>query len=1114
VLAAPAAAAGAQPHDAPPSPTGPEIEAVELTVEAIEARIKQVEETADLDEALKAKILEAYRQALEQLRIQGQWKETADEFEQKKRDAPRALEEIGVELARPAAEPEPEVPDGASLEQLEQLLAQQEAALSSLESAVAALEGERQRRADRKLTIPTDTASARQKLDEVTTELGAAPPPDEPPALTLARRMLLTVRKAAYEQEMDAYEKEVLSYEARGDLLTARWDLAARRETDQEFLVRVWQGIVNEHRRAEARRAAQEAEQMRREAVRAHPIVRKLAEENAVLAGRRTNEALPDLIEHASHDLEQFKEIRSSQERRSASVKHKVELVGLTQAMGLLLRRELETLPHVRDHQRNVQRRSSELSNLQVKWLNTQDDLDALANIERHLRGYMAQVDPTVPDRERAEIESTLRELLENRREYLESLYSDYSAYLDKLLDLNIEERQLITETEEYAGYIKTHVLWLPSASVPRLSEVRRTGEAIVWLIDPEHWKVAAWTCWDATRERPLKIAFGVLVFIALLLPQRRLRDKLAQLGNLASASRADSISPTLTALAVTILIAAPWPALLWVVRRCLGSLLEAPDFAKAASAGLGATAGLFLTVEFLRQTCRLGGLAGAHFDWPARSLKLVRRHVLWLMSVGLPLAFIISAVEWEGDEDRRTSLGRLAFVMAQAALALFVQRLLRPSGGIAWEALRRNPDGWLNRLRYLWYPLAVGLPLLLAVLALAGYYYTALQLTTRLVATLWLILGLLVLNALLLRWVLVARRKLAIEQHKKRRAAELAETEIKGAAEPPAKGTAAAHASAPDLDLSTISVQTRNLVRSAAGLALIIGAWLVWVDVLPALDMLRTFELWSTTASAVDTSTGVMVQKSVPVTLADLLFAALALLMTFIAGKNIPGALEIAILQRLPVEPAGRYAITSISRYVITIIGLVMAFGAVGIRWSTVQWLAAAVTVGLGFGLQEIFANFASGLIVLFERPIRVGDIVTVGGVEGKVTRIRIRATTITDWDRRELIVPNKQFVTGQVMNWTLSDPITRVVIPVGIAHGSDTKLARDLLLKVARDCPLVMGNPHPTAIFKAFGESALSFELRVFIATRDVWPELIDELHTAIDNEFRKAGIEIAFR
>jgi potassium efflux system protein len=162
---------------------------------------------------------------------------------------------------------------------------------------------------------------------------------------------------------------------------------------------------------------------------------------------------------------------------------------------------------------------------------------------------------------------------------------------------------------------------------------------------------------------------------------------------------------------------------------------------------------------------------------------------------------------------------------------------------------------------------------------------------------------------------------------------------------------------------------------------------------------------------------------------------------------------------------------------------------------------------------LQEIFANLVSGLIILFERPIRIGDLVTVNGITGNVTRMQIRATTITDFDRRELIVPNKKFITEDVVNWTLSDSISRLVLPVGIAYGSDTALAERTLLDCARRHPLVMDEPAAQALFKGFGDSTLDFELRIFIATREHYIEVLHQLNTAIDEAFRKENIEIAF-
>jgi potassium efflux system protein len=231
------------------------------------------------------------------------------------------------------------------------------------------------------------------------------------------------------------------------------------------------------------------------------------------------------------------------------------------------------------------------------------------------------------------------------------------------------------------------------------------------------------------------------------------------------------------------------------------------------------------------------------------------------------------------------------------------------------------------------------------------------------------------------------------------------------------------------------------------------------------------------------------------------------------IAAKNIPGLLEMAVLQHLPLDAGFRYTVGTVSRYLIVVIGVVLACHTIGLSWAKVQWLVAAVSLGLGFGLQEIFANFVSGLIILFERPVRVGDVVTVDDVSGVISRIRMRATTITNWDRQEFIVPNKEFITGRVLNWTLSDQVNRVVVNVGIAYGSDTELAAGLLLKAAREHPLVLDDPAPRVTFQEFGQSSLNFVLRCYLPDLENRLQVIHDLHTTVNRQFRQAGIEIAF-
>ena len=320
------------------------------------------------------------------------------------------------------------------------------------------------------------------------------------------------------------------------------------------------------------------------------------------------------------------------------------------------------------------------------------------------------------------------------------------------------------------------------------------------------------------------------------------------------------------------------------------------------------------------------------------------------------------------------------------------------------------------------------------------------------------------------------------------------------------------------EVDLTSSEIQTSRLTAVSLLLIGMLGLVAIWADMLPAAGVLKRFELWQATevvqtiaADASGVEHVVSEDRVVHVTLADLALAIIIAVVAFVVVRNLPGLLNVSLFRRFPAGE--RYAYSTLIKYAVAMVGMILAFDAIGVGWSTVQWLVAAVGLGLGFGLQEIFANFISGLIILFERPIRVGDIVTVGNVDGTVTKIRIRATWIVTFDRKELVVPNKEFVTARLINWSLSDAVLRLDVPVGIAYGSDTEKAVEVLKKVARDNRLVLYSPPPEVLFRGFGDSSLAFELRAFIANASSRFRASHEIHMAIDNEFREAGIEIAF-
>ena len=247
--------------------------------------------------------------------------------------------------------------------------------------------------------------------------------------------------------------------------------------------------------------------------------------------------------------------------------------------------------------------------------------------------------------------------------------------------------------------------------------------------------------------------------------------------------------------------------------------------------------------------------------------------------------------------------------------------------------------------------------------------------------------------------------------------------------------------------------------------------------------------------------------------TLGDIVVVLLIIVFGTVLARRMPALMEIALFARFNITAGSRYAISMLTQYTIVAISVIAVFSVLGASWGEIQWLIAALGVGIGFGLQEIIANFICGLILLFERPIRIGDIVTVGETSGVVTQIRIRSTTIRNWDQQELLVPNKEFITGRLLNWTLSDPLARILISVGVAYGSDVGKALEIMLKCAEDHERVLDDPQPLVTFEAFGDNALDLKLRCYIDSMDYRLTTLTELNLAINREMEAAGIVIAF-
>ena len=252
---------------------------------------------------------------------------------------------------------------------------------------------------------------------------------------------------------------------------------------------------------------------------------------------------------------------------------------------------------------------------------------------------------------------------------------------------------------------------------------------------------------------------------------------------------------------------------------------------------------------------------------------------------------------------------------------------------------------------------------------------------------------------------------------------------------------------------------------------------------------------------------------SSITVTPGSVLTIIFIIYLTFLISRAIQAFLRQEVLPNHGVDKGVQISITRLVHYAVMTIGFIVLLRVLGFGLNQITILGGALGVGIGFGLQAIVNNFVSGLILLFERPIKVGDIIDVGDQIGEVKELGLRATTVQTFDNAEIVIPNSQLITDSLTNWTLAEKKTRIKVPVGVAYGTDITEVFKILLACAEANPMVLSTPKPTALFISFGNSSLDFELRVWIADFNERLTVLSELNQDIEAEFETADIEIPF-
>ncbi|MBU4399570.1 MAG: hypothetical protein KKE86_09585, partial [Planctomycetes bacterium] len=813
-------------------------------IEQINAGKKQLDEKSDLDESLKTKARELFDEALAEMEKAKAAAVQAATFERRVTQAPNDLKQTKDDLTSlPAGTCETSF-DGVALSEIEQEVSKQEAELDRRRKELAEVDGELKGRAGRRAELPKRLSTAQHGLTEANNELKAPAPADASPPVQAARRLLLLARQRAAEREILACEKELKAYDARAELLPLLRDLGARRVALAEGEIKRLQKIVNGRRQQEAEQQARKAA---REAGLAHPAVQRLMEENTRLAEKR--KLLAEKIADSTRQLDEVDAQLDRLRKEFASVEKKVEAVGLSNVVGVMLRKRKAALPDLRNYRRNVGLRQETMGDGELDRLDFQEDRFELSDLGRRTQTALEDLNLPAQGGNRPELETAVREALEAKRNYLDALIADHETYYENLIKLKTAEQELIDETERCRRFIDERVLWIASAAPLGRAEVASTGKALAWLAGPGEWLDVGRTLVGDARGHPIIWIIAMLVLLLLLFWRRRIRARIAEIGEKAARGSCYRFLPTVETVALTFLSAVAWPGLVWWLGWRLTTADDASDLCKAVGAGLIIAAGVYFVQRLLWRACCGKGLGEAHFGWSASALKLLRQNLRWLGMSVLPLAFVAAVMGSQDNGEWDNSLGRICFVAAISCFAIFTQRILRPTGGVFQAIIAYQRGGWLDRFRYIWYPSAVLIPASLAALAAAGYYYTAQHLAVRLAATICLLVGAVMLRAVLLRWILVNKRKLAIEEARKRRAAQC---EAAGGDEAPAAAELPA-SNEPDRDVAVIDAQTRRLVKYSLAMAAALALWFTWVDVLPALNILNGFEIPYTSLTLAD---------------------------------------------------------------------------------------------------------------------------------------------------------------------------------------------------------------------------------------------------------------------
>jgi len=1000
----------------------------------------------------------------------------AEELKALLAQAPKEITEAQRELAKLKASPDEDAAERyakQSVEALEQRLSARVEELSEWQKQFSAANSMIITAQTRPERAQAQIGTAQTRIQEINNLLKNGRESGKP--LSEERRALLDAEIVSLNAQIELRRQELAGNSQLQDLGKARRDLLAERIARAEKETQALQALINEKRRAESEQTVAEFSAR----------VQQAGSDKLLAAESAENLKLSDYLLRATERLNRLnqKNLQTRQQldtlnQTDQALEEQIAVLEGSLLLSRILYQQKQALPSLQ-LDKNL---ADEIADIRLYQFELNQRREAAGNPAAYVEQLLAQ---QKEEEITPELRRTLMDLATTRSELLDRLNRELDALLNASITLQLNQKQLQDTARTLSDTLDEQMFWIPSNKPLDLGWLQGSVQRLKMQLAAMPWLSAIQELGAGLKERPLFFLPLLLLIAGLLWWRKTIDAKLSSLSEQIGHFRNDSQLHTPLALLLNLLLALPGALFLALCGYLLQMDARGQNYVLGAA--LYEMAQAWLVFYSAYRMLSPGRVAELHFGWSRPQVAFLRDEIRRLGMIVMALVAVVSVAEHQPARLADDVLGILVVLTCFALMSWRLNRLLLKGPSSQNAPPVRLMIGLLFSV----------LPIALIVAVGFGYYYTALKLTDRLIDTLYLLMIWIVVEAALIRGLTVAARRLAYKRALARRQAMADEQ----------SDTVEAQGE-PGLDIEQVNQQSLRLTRLTMFGVFLVALYWVWSDLISVVSYLDNITLYEYTTGSGETLT------TAAISLNNLLGALLIIAITVALARNLPGLLEVMVLSKLRLAQGSAYATTTLLSYALAGFGIVATLSTLGVSWDKLQWLVAALSVGLGFGLQEIFANFISGLIILFERPVRIGDVVTIGNLSGTVSRIRIRATTITDFDRKDIIVPNKTFITGQLINWSLSDTVTRVTIKVGVAYGSDLDKVKALLYKAAQDNPRVLKEPEPQVFFLNFGESTLDHELRIHVRDLGDRNPATDEINRFIDREFNKAGISIAFR